>query len=202
REGRVERDLRARQAGSQSLLAEILGGRLHEFTNADGQQELLSLAGCVPGWQSVIDRVGTAEGIDIVLVEIGAWDAVDIHLPDGDVVSVADPEGQALITGAYRAFVAAVEAKGASVVWVTPADVDLRWGKVDSPIDDPARWVAMRAIIDSLPVEQIDLPSFLEDNDFTGPGGRPDGVHLSLTANRQFISDVVVPRLIEIHASG
>lgn len=175
-------------------------GRLHEFTNADGQQELLSLAGCVQGWQSVIDRVGTAEGIDVVLVEIGAWDAVDIHLPDGAVVSVADPVGRALITEAYRTFVAAVEAKGAAVVWVTPADVDLRWEKVDSPIDDPARWVAMRAIIDSLPVEQIDLPGFLVDNDFTGPDGRPDGVHLSLTANRQFVSDMVVPRLIEIHA--
>lgn len=175
-------------------------GRLHEFTNADGQQELLSLAGCVQGWQSVIDRVGTAEGIDIVLVEIGAWDAVDIHLPSGEVVSVADPVGRTLISDAYTTFVATVEAKGASVVWVTPADVDLRWDKVDSPIDDPARWVAMRDIIDSLPVEQIDLPGFLETNGFAGPDGRPDGVHLSLTANRQFVSDAVVPRLIEIHA--
>ncbi|MGB8861700.1 MAG: SGNH/GDSL hydrolase family protein, partial [Ilumatobacteraceae bacterium] len=175
-------------------------GRLHEFTNDRGEQELLSLAGCVDSWRSIPDRVASDEQIDVVLVDIGAWDSVDIHLSDGTVVSVADPVGRALIDDAYRTFVDAVERAGASVVWVTPADVDLKWDAVDSPIDDPARWVALRQIIDSLPVEQVDLPGWLASHELTGPNGRPDGVHLTPEANTLFVAEAVVPTVIEARA--
>ncbi|MDP2292547.1 MAG: acyltransferase family protein [Actinomycetota bacterium] len=175
-------------------------GRLHLFTNEQGEADELSLAGCVGAWQSIVDRVASGEQIDIVLVDIGAWDAVDIRLPDGEVVSVADPIGRALIDDAYRSFVDEVETAGASVVWVTPPDVDLQWDEVDSPIDDPARWTALREIIDSLPVEQVDLARWLTDSGLDGPAGRPDGVHLAEDVGIRFVSEALVPRLLEIRA--
>jgi peptidoglycan/LPS O-acetylase OafA/YrhL len=175
-------------------------GRMHLFTNEQGKPDSLSLAGCVAEWQSIPQRVASGEQIDIVLVDIGAWDAVDIRLADGQVVSVADPVGRALIADAYGSFVDAVETAGASVVWITPPDVDLQWDAVDSPIDDPARWVALREIIDSLPVEQIDLPGWLAEHQLTGPEGRPDGVHLAEDVGVQFVETLVAPRLREIQA--
>jgi len=170
-------------------------GRLHELINAQGRPELLSLVGCLTQWQSVPVRVASAERIDVVLVQIGMWDSVDIHLPDGRVVSVADAAGQALVTDAYRQFAGAIEAAGATVVWVTPPDADQQWETLDAPVDDPARWVALRRIIDGLGVQQIDLPAWLLANDLTGPDGRPDGVHLSTDANERFVNEVVAPML-------
>jgi hypothetical protein len=64
-------------------------------------------------------------------------------------------------------------------------------------MDDPARWQALREIIDSLPVDQVDLPGWLAAHGLTGPDGRPDGVHLSPDANTQFVADLVVPALVE-----
>ncbi len=176
-------------------------GRVHLFTNEQGRPDSLSLAGCVDQWQSIPERVASGEQIDVVLVDIGAWDAVDIRLADGQVVSVADPVGKALIEDAYRAFVDSVETAGASVVWITPPDVDLQWDAVDSPVDDPARWVALRGIIDSLPVEQIDLPGWLAEQQLTGPEGRPDGVHLAEDVGVRFVETLVAPRLVEIGAA-
>ena len=171
-------------------------GRLHVFTNAQGEQELISLAGCVSAWKSIPERVASDEQIDVVLVDIGAWDAVDIQLVDGRTVSVADPVGRGLIDDAYRTFVDSVAAAGGAVVWITPADVDLQWEAVDSPVDDPARWSALRSIIDSLAVDQVDLPAWLAANDLTGPEGRPDGVHLSEEANTRFVEELLVPALL------
>jgi len=170
-------------------------GRLHELINAQGRPELLSLVGCLTQWQSVPVRVASAERIDIVLVQIGMWDSVDIHLPGGQVVSVADAAGQALVAEAYRQFAGAIEAAGATVVWVTPPDADQQWETLDAPVDDPTRWVALRQIIDDLGVQQIDLPAWLAANDLTGPDGRPDGVHLSTDANERFVNEVVAPML-------
>ena len=173
-------------------------GRLHEFTNEQGRPEVLSLAGCMDEWRSIPERVASDERIDVVLIDIGAWDAVDIRLTDGRVVSVADPVGRAMIDEAYRAFVDAVIGAGASVVWVTPADTDLQWEAVDSPIDDPLRWAALREIIGSLPVEQVDLPGWLAERELLGPAGRPDGVHLADDVNTRFVEERVVPALIEL----
>ena len=173
-------------------------GRLHQFTNEQGQPDVLSLEGCLSEWAAVVQRVPT-EQIDIVLVNIGAWDAVDMLLTDGQVVSVADPVGQALVEEAYTTFVDDVEAAGAQVVWVTPPDADLQWERVDSPLDDPARWIALRAIIDALPVEQIDLPTWLVEQGLAGPDGRPDGVHLAEDVNTEFVATVVVPMLVHLH---
>ncbi len=175
-------------------------GRLHVFTNDQGQPEQLSIASCLDEWRSIPERVASPEQIDVVLVYIGAWDAVDILLRDGRTVSVADPIGRAMIETAYRAFVDAVESAGASVAWVTPPDADLQWGAVDSPLDDPARWQALREIIDSLPVEQIDLPGWLTGHGLTGPTGRPDGVHLTADGNVQFVAELVAPTLVQIRA--
>ena len=96
------------------------------------------------------------------------------------------------------AFVGAVIGAGASVVWVTPADTDLQWEAVDSPIDDPLRWAALREIIGSLPVEQVDLPGWLAERELLGPAGRPDGVHLADDVNTRFVEERVVPALIEL----
>ncbi|MBI5089425.1 MAG: acyltransferase family protein [Actinobacteria bacterium] len=173
-------------------------GRLHEFSHEDGSRELIDLSGCTGEWGSIVERVSGSEQIDVVLVEIGAWDAVDIHLPDGAVVSVADPAGAALVASAYTAFVDSVEQAGARVVWITPADAHMGWGAIDAPVNDPARWVAMRHIIDSLGVEQIDLPSWLVVNGLDGPDGRPDGVHLSPEVNERFVRELVAPTLVAL----
>ncbi len=174
-------------------------GRLHQFTNEQGRPDVVSLKGCLSEWAAVVRRV-PEEQIDIVLVNIGAWDAVDILLTDGRVVSVADPVGRALIAEAYRTFVNKVESAGAAVVWVTPPNADLQWGRVNSPLDDPARWAAIRAIIQSLPVEQIDLPGWLAGQGLAGPDGRPDGVHLADDVNTEFVETVVAPTLVRLHA--
>ncbi len=173
-------------------------GRLHQFTNEQGRPDAVSLEGCPSEWAAIVQRV-PVEQIDIVLVNIGAWDAVDMLLTDGRVVSVADPVGRALITEAYRAFVDKVQRAGAAVVWVTPPDADLQWGRVDSPLDDPARWAALREIIQSLSVEQIDLPVWLAARGLTGPEGRPDGVHLGDDVNTEFVATLVTPTLVRLH---
>jgi hypothetical protein len=113
-------------------------------------------------------------------------------------MSVADPDGATMIARAYGAFVGHVEATGARVVWITPPDVDLEWKRVRSPMDDPARWQALRAIIDRLPVEQIDLPAWLATQGLDGPTGRPDGVHLADDVAADFVSEAVVPQLVRL----
>jgi peptidoglycan/LPS O-acetylase OafA/YrhL len=173
-------------------------GRRHTFTNASGQTEDMDLRGCVGQWRSVVPRIAT-EQIDVVLVVIGPWDGVDIHLPTGVTVSVLDPVGQRLVASAYRRFVADVQAAGARVVWVTPADVHLAWAGVTSPLDDGLRWRALRAIVGGLGVDQVDLPRWLRANGWDGPAGRPDGVHLAPEANERFVREAVVPALV---ASG
>jgi hypothetical protein len=173
-------------------------GRMHEFSQTDGSRELIDLSGCTGEWASVVERVGGGEQIDVVLVEIGAWDAVDIHLATGAVVSVGDPVGRQLVTDAYASFVARVEKAGARVVWVTPADAHMGWGAIDAPVNDPARWTAMREIIDTLDVEQIDLPSWLTLNGLDGPDGRPDGIHLTPELNQRFVDEVVAPTLVAL----
>ena len=176
-------------------------GRLHQFTNEQGQPDVLSLKACVSEWAAIVRRV-PEEQIDIVLVNIGAWDAVDMLLADGRVVSVADPVGGALIAEAYRAFVDDVESAGGAVVWVTPPDADLQWDRVDSPLDDPARWAALRTIIQSLPVEQINLPGWLAEQELSGPDGRPDGVHLADGVNTEFVATVVAPTLVRLRTTA
>jgi hypothetical protein len=173
-------------------------GRMHEFSNEDGSRELIDLSGCTGEWASVVERVRGDEHIDVVLVEIGAWDAVDIHLADGRVVSVADPVGRALVTAAYRSFVTEVEQAGARVVWVRPPDLHLGWGSIDAPVNGPARWTAMREVIDGLGVEQIDLPSWLTAHGLAGPEGRPDGVHLAPDVDQRFVQDLVAPTLVAL----
>ena len=170
-------------------------GRLHESTNPDGSSQLNDLTGCTRQWGSIPKRIDD-EGIDIVLVQIGAWDGTDVHLPDGDVVSVADPHGRALVGGAYRAFANRVERAGAELVWVLPADLQLGWGKIDTVLDDPARWSALRDIIHALRVSEIDLGGWLTSESLDGPSGRPDGVHLSADAEARFVSEVVIPALM------
>jgi peptidoglycan/LPS O-acetylase OafA/YrhL len=172
-------------------------GRLHEFTNTNGERELLDIGGCVAQWNSIPPRV-TDEAIDVVLVDIGPWDALDIHLDDGRVVSVGDDVGRQLVAGAYRDFAARVEAAGAGVVWVTPADTQLGWGEFDDPVNDPARWDAIRDIIDELGVVQVDLPAWLADEGLDGPSGRPDGVHLAPGLNERFVEEAVAPSLIAL----
>ncbi|MGQ0831902.1 MAG: acyltransferase family protein [Microthrixaceae bacterium] len=174
-------------------------GRMHAFTKEDGREEVIDLRGCTQGWNQILERVRSGvEAVDVVLVDIGPWDGVDIHLTDGRVVSVIDPVGRRMVAGAYRQFVTDVEAAGPRVVWVTPADLHLAWRGTPSPIDDPRRWEALRAIVDALPVEQIDLPSWLHRNDLDGPEGRPDGVHLTREANARFVETNVVPFLLRL----
>ena len=173
-------------------------GRLHEFSNHDGSRELIDLSGCTKEWASITARVGSAEQIDVVLVEIGAWDGVDIHFTDGRIASVADPVGRQTVVDAYTRFVTDVQAAGAQVVWVTPPDIHLQWGAIDAPVNDPRRWVAMRQIIDQLPIEQIDLRSWLTAQGLDGANGRPDGVHLAEDVNQRFVAELVAPALIAL----
>lgn len=189
-------------AGSASFpgcgLTAATDGRMHEFPKADGTVELIDLSGCTLQWESIIDRIQSDEQVDIVLIEIGAWDGVDIHLPDGAVVSVEDPVGRRLVEDAYRRFVTEVEARGARVVWVTPPDLRLGWDEIDAPVNSPRRWAIMREIIDDLPVEQIDLRSFLMARGLDGPEGRPDGVHLAPDVNEGFVTEVVSRVLVAL----
>jgi hypothetical protein len=171
-------------------------GRLHEMTESDGRRTWIDLSGCVASWESVARRVASDERYEVVLMSIGPWDGTDIRLADGTVVSVLDPVGAGMVTRRYQAFVAQVEAAGARVVWITPPDVVFQWGAVDSPLSDPARWRELRRIIDTLPVEQIDLPGWLAAHDLDGPEGRPDGVHLAPEVEQRFVDEVVVPTLM------
>lgn len=177
-------------------------GRLHTMVRQDGSTGLLDLAGCAQAWDRVRERVASDEGIDIVLVFISAWDGVDIQFTDGRVVSTMDRAGRQVVRDAYRAFVADIERTGTRVVWVTPADVRQIWGGVESPLDDPRRWTALRNIIDGLPVEQVDLPEWLQANGLDTPAGRPDGVHLAPDVNRTFVSEVVAPALVALGPTG
>jgi hypothetical protein len=189
-------------AGSASFpgcgLTAATDGRMHELSKEDGTRELIDLSGCTIQWASIIERVQSEEQVDIVLVEIGAWDGVDIHMPDGAVVSVADPVGRRVVTDAYLRFVTAVEASGARVVWVTPPDLRLGWDDIDAPVNSPHRWAIMRTILDGLPVEQIDLRSFLVARGLDGPEGRPDGVHLAPDVNEGFVTEVVSRVLVAL----
>jgi hypothetical protein len=177
-------------------LSAATDGRLHHFTAADGQQQMIDLSGCVSEWNSIARRVAADEHFDVVLISIGPWDGTDIQLADGRTVSVADPAGALMIERAYQAFVAQVEAAGAQVVWVTPPDVKLRWGALKGPLNNPARWAALRAIVNRLPVEQIDLPQWFAATGLGGREGRPDGVHMTPEVEARFVSEAVVPALL------
>jgi peptidoglycan/LPS O-acetylase OafA/YrhL len=172
-------------------------GRLHSQTDPDGTERLIDLRGCTFQWTTVIERV-PAEAIDVVLVDIGAWDGADIHLADGRVVSVADPAGRGLVATSYRQFVGDVELAGAHVVWVTPPDLQLQWGAIDTVLNQPRRWESLRSLIDTLPVEQVDLATWLAARDLEGPEGRPDGVHLADPVNETFVAEAVVPELLAL----
>ena len=181
-------------------LSAATDGRLHEFTNAGGERELLDISGCVAQWSSIPPRVRD-EAIDVVLVDIGPWDALDMHLEDGRVVSVADETGRRLVADAYGRFVADVEAAGGKVVWVTPADTHLGWGEFDDPVNDPVRWDAIREIITDLGVTQVDFPGWLASEGLDGPDGRPDGVHLAPGLSERFVAEMVAPMLAEVGQS-
>ena len=175
-------------------LSAATDGRLHEFTNASGDRELLDIGGCVAQWDSIPSRVRD-ELIDVVLVDIGPWDALDMHLADGRVVSVGDETGRQLVADAYGRFAAQVEEAGGTIVWVTPADTHLGWGEFDDPVNDPERWDAIRRIIAELGVTQIDFPGWLLAEGLDGPDGRPDGVHLAPGLSERFVAEVVAPEL-------
>jgi peptidoglycan/LPS O-acetylase OafA/YrhL len=176
-------------------------GRLHTFTSTDGELELIDLHGCVGQWDSVPERVVT-EAVDVVLVEIGPWDAVDIHLPDGSVVSVADPVGRALVRDAYQDFADRVTAAGARVLWVTPTDTHLGWGAFDAPVNESDRWVALRELVDELSeahgVFQIDLGVWLDGTGLDPRTLRPDGVHLGEGFDERFVVEAVAPALAQL----
>ena len=176
-------------------------GRLHESTTADGKTVTNDLSGCVGQWRSARERV-TSEQIDVVLVSIGAWDGTNIHLPDGQVVSVLDAAGQRLIKSAYEELVAGVEARGAEVAWILPADLQLGWGRFHTPLNDPHRWVALRGLIRSLDVDTIDLGPWLQRNELDGPEGRPDGVHLDPDVRARFVAEEVLPALLDRSAQA
>jgi peptidoglycan/LPS O-acetylase OafA/YrhL len=179
-------------------LSAAADGRMHSFTNERGEHELVDLSGCLLQWDGVAARVQGPEHIHVVLVDIGPWDGVDIHLADGRVVSVADPVGRQLVVDSYTAFVDSVRAAGAEILWIAPPDIELQWGAVDDPMNDPARWAALRSIIDTLPVHQIDLAAWLTAQGLDGPVGRPDGVHLAPEVNERFMREVVVPALLAL----
>jgi peptidoglycan/LPS O-acetylase OafA/YrhL len=182
-------------------LSAAADGRLHEFTNTSGARQLLDISNCVAQWGSILPRVGD-EAIDVVLVDIGPWDALDIHLADGRVVSVGDEVGRQLVADAYGSFAEQVEALGATVVWVTPADSHLGWGAFEDPVNDPARWDAIRGIITALDVVQVDLPGWLAAEGLDGPTGRPDGVHLAPGLNERFVAEAVAPVLAALRDPG
>ncbi len=169
-------------------------GRLHEFTTEQGDRDFVDLRGCHQMWESMPQRVRD-EFIDAVVVNIGPWDSVDIHLDDDVVVSVADPQGQQLITDAYERFVRQISDAGATVVWVVPADSRLGWGNVDDPLNDPERWDALRAIIGELDVVSVDFDGWLTASGLDGPEGRPDGVHLALPTRERFVTELLAPSL-------
>jgi hypothetical protein len=169
---------------------------LHEWNES---REVSDISGCTGQWAAVPLRV-VAEGIHVVLVDIAAWDAGVIRFPDGRRLSVLDPDGRAMIATAYEQFTEAVRSVGAVPVFVRPADANPEWDARDDPLDDPARWVALREIIDSLGVAQIDLPQWIADNGLEGPVGRPDGVHLAPDHLARFVADAVVPALLAVPA--
>jgi hypothetical protein len=169
-------------------------GRLHSAL-VGGKIELHDLSGCAGAWEEALQRI-SREQIDVVLVSIGAWDGTDIHLPEDDVVSVLEPAGRRLIGDSYRAFVAGAEAAGARVEWVLPADLKLGWGRFDTVLDDPERWAALRALIRSLEVGEIDLGAWLVAKGLDGPDGRPDGVHLATAVRERFVAELVLPELL------
>lgn len=178
-------------------------GRLHAFTNVDRTRELIDLGGCVGQFRGLPERV-VAEAVDVVVVKIGPWDAVDIHLADGRVVSVGDPVGNDLVRTAYRDFAARITTAGAMLMWVTPNDTHLGWGEFDDPVNEPARWVALRAIVDELGDEfgvmQVDEPAWLEASGLSGPEGRPDGVHLAEGLDERFVVEQLTPAFAEAAA--
>ncbi len=175
-------------------LSAATDGRLHEFTNVARERELLDISGCVEQWSSIPARVRD-EAIDVVLVNIGPWDALDMHLADGRVVSVGDETGRQLVADAFAEFASQVEDAGGRIIWVTPADSHLGWGEFDDPVNDPARWDAVRQIIAGLDVMQVDLPGWLVAEGLDGPDGRPDGIHLAPGLNERFVAEVVAPML-------
>jgi peptidoglycan/LPS O-acetylase OafA/YrhL len=174
-------------------------GRRHRFTDDDGAQETIDLGACVSQWASVPMRVGSAEAIDVVVVSVGPWDGTDIELADGRVVSVLDPVGRSLVLARYRQFASSIRAAGGDVVWVRPPDIDLRWDDVDSPLDDPRRWSALRGVVDeladTLSITTVDLPGWLVRTGNDGPTGRPDGVHLDPVTADAFVVDELAPAL-------
>ncbi len=173
-------------------------GRLHEFTDSSGSRRLVDLSGCTAAWDHLPQRV-VAEQIDVVLLEVGPWDAVDIHLPDGTVTSVADPQGIELVRQGYGRIIGAVQEAGASVLVVRPPDVDPQWGRYGpDPLADRRRTAALRQIVDGLDVARLDLPSWLAVEGLEGPEGRPDGVHLSPEANALFVAELVAPMLVHL----
>jgi hypothetical protein len=173
-------------------------GRIHENPTADGGTAMTDLRGCVAQWSTAQERV-TSEQIDVVLVSIGAWDGTDIHLPNGHVVSVLDDEGRNLIWSAYRDFASEVEARGARVVWILPANLHMGWGRFETDLNDSRRWVALRQLIRTLGVDDIDLEPWLAAQHLLGPDARPDGVHLAPEVRSRFVSEQVLPELL---ASG
>jgi hypothetical protein len=178
-------------------------GRLHAFTNVDRSRELIDLSGCVGQFRQLPGRIVT-EAVDVIVVKIGPWDAVDIHLTDGRVVSVGDPVGQELVRQAYLDFAARITSAGALLVWVTPDDTHVGWGEFDDPVNEPARWDALRQIIDELTMKfdvlQVDEQAWLEASGLTGPEGRPDGVHLAEGLNERFVIERLAPALAEAAA--
>jgi peptidoglycan/LPS O-acetylase OafA/YrhL len=170
-------------------------GRQHLFTNSRRVREAIDLSGCLQQWDSIGSRV-INEQIDVVLVQIGPWDTVDIAFTDGTTTSIADASWREHLAAAYAAFVAEIEALGAEVVWITPADANVGWGDFTDPVNEPARWTALRAIIDTLPVEQIDLHQWLITEALDGRDGRPDGIHLAPGLNTRFVEEQLVPALV------
>jgi peptidoglycan/LPS O-acetylase OafA/YrhL len=175
-------------------------GRKHESTNPDGSMELNDLSGCTYQWASLRQRV-VDEAVDVVVVYVAAWDGTDIHLADGREVSIAQPAGKQLVSDAYRAFVADVSRAGARMLWVVPPDLEVQWDRLQTPLDDPVRWKAMRSLIHSLPVEELDLSGWLAGQGMEGQEGRPDGVHLTDALNERFVQEVVVPRLLGLRTA-
>ena len=168
------------------------------MTERDGADSWIDLSGCVKSWESVARRVASQERFEVVLMRIGPRDATDIRLADGRVISVADDVGRGIVSRRYAAFVAQVEAAGARVVWITPPDVSLCWGELDNPFSDPTRWKELRAIIDALPVEQIDLPGRMQAYRLDGPEVRPDGVHFTPEVDRRSVEELIVPQLLAL----
>ncbi|CAB4549878.1 MAG: hypothetical protein F2534_05220 [Actinobacteria bacterium] len=66
-------------------------------------------------------------------------------------------------------------------------------------MNDPARWDAIRSVIDELSVEfgvaQVDLGAWLTAQWLVGPDGRPDGIHLGPGLNERFVLEAVDPAL-------